>query len=114
MSSLTTSSSRHLVISKSPTLASLSMDTGLTTRRTITNNGTAYSAIWIYILKAMCKMLKKKNTFNDFIDVAEFLVKTGYTSADRLVANGLSAGGLLMGVVTNTRPDLGDNRKVQM
>jgi oligopeptidase B len=52
------------------------------------------------------KMLKKKNTFNDFIDVAEFLVKTGYTSADRLVANGLSAGGLLMGVVTNIRPDL--------
>jgi oligopeptidase B len=52
------------------------------------------------------KMLKKKNTFNDFIDVAEFLVKTGYTSADRLVANGLSAGGLLMGVVTNMRPDL--------
>jgi oligopeptidase B len=52
------------------------------------------------------KMLKKKNTFNDFIDVAEFLVKTGYTSTDRLVANGLSAGGLLMGVVTNMRPDL--------
>jgi oligopeptidase B len=52
------------------------------------------------------KMLKKKNTFNDFIDVAEFLVKTGYTSADWLVANGLSAGGLLMGVVTNMRPDL--------
>ena len=52
------------------------------------------------------KMLKKKNTFNDFIDVAEFLVKTGYTSADRLVASGGSAGGLLMGVVTNMRPDL--------
>ena len=52
------------------------------------------------------KMLKKKNTFNDFIDVAEFLAKTGYTSADRLVANGRSAGGLLMGVVTNVRPDL--------
>jgi oligopeptidase B len=52
------------------------------------------------------KMLKKKNTFNDFIDVAEFLVKTGYTSADGLVASGGSAGGLLMGVVTNMRPDL--------
>ena len=52
------------------------------------------------------KMLQKKNTFNDFIDVAEFLVKAGYTSADRLVANGESAGGLLMGVVANMRPDL--------
>jgi oligopeptidase B len=50
--------------------------------------------------------LKKKNTFSDFIDVAEFLVRTGYTSADRLVANGLSAGGLLMGVAMNMRPDL--------
>ncbi len=43
------------------------------------------------------KMLKKKNTFNDFIDVAEYLVKAGYTKSDRLVANGGSAGGLLMG-----------------
>jgi oligopeptidase B len=52
------------------------------------------------------KMMKKKNTFNDFIDVAEFLVKNGYTRPDRLVANGGSAGGLLMGVVANMRPDL--------
>jgi oligopeptidase B len=52
------------------------------------------------------KMLKKKNTFNDFIDVAEYLVKSGYTRADRLVANGGSAGGLLMGAVANMRPDL--------
>ncbi len=52
------------------------------------------------------KMLKKKNTFNDFIDVAEYLVKGGYTKPDRLVANGGSAGGLLMGAISNMRPDL--------
>jgi oligopeptidase B len=52
------------------------------------------------------KMLKKKNTFFDFIDVAEYLVKNGYTRPDRLVANGGSAGGLLMGAVANLRPDL--------
>ena len=52
------------------------------------------------------KMLKKKNTFNDFIDVGEFLVAEGYTSKDRMLANGGSAGGLLMGVVANMRPDL--------
>ncbi len=52
------------------------------------------------------KMLKKKNTFTDFIDVGEFLVAEGYSSKDRLLANGGSAGGLLMGVVANMRPDL--------
>ncbi|MBK7906608.1 MAG: S9 family peptidase [Gemmatimonadetes bacterium] len=52
------------------------------------------------------KMLRKMNTFTDFIDVAEFLVRERYTSADRLAANGGSAGGLLMGVVANLRPDL--------
>jgi oligopeptidase B len=52
------------------------------------------------------KMLKKLNTFHDFIDVGEFLVAEGYTSKDRLLANGGSAGGLLMGVVANMRPDL--------
>lgn len=52
------------------------------------------------------KMMKKMNTFTDFIDVGEFLVAQGYTSPDRLVANGGSAGGLLMGVVANMRPAL--------
>jgi oligopeptidase B len=52
------------------------------------------------------KMLNKLNTFYDFIDVAEELVRQKYTSPDRLVANGGSAGGLLMGAVTNMRPDL--------
>jgi oligopeptidase B len=52
------------------------------------------------------KMLKKMNTFNDFIDCAEHLVKQKYTQSDRLFAEGRSAGGLLMGAVTNMRPDL--------
>jgi oligopeptidase B len=52
------------------------------------------------------KMLRKMNTFNDFIDVAEHLQRERYTSAARLVANGGSAGGLLMGAVANMRPDL--------
>lgn len=51
-------------------------------------------------------MFKKLNTFNDFIDSAEWLVKNKYTSSDRLVIQGGSAGGLLMGAVTNMRPDL--------
>ncbi|HEX8190783.1 MAG TPA: S9 family peptidase [Pyrinomonadaceae bacterium] len=52
------------------------------------------------------KMMTKKNTFTDFIAAAEHLVKAGYTSKDRLVITGGSAGGLLMGAVVNLRPDL--------
>jgi oligopeptidase B len=52
------------------------------------------------------KMLKKMNTFNDFIDVAQYLVDNKFTSPNKLIAQGGSAGGLLMGVVTNVRPDL--------
>ncbi|MBL7825513.1 MAG: S9 family peptidase, partial [Saprospiraceae bacterium] len=52
------------------------------------------------------KMMNKMNTFNDFIDCSEFLVKEKYTSSDRLFVEGRSAGGLLMGAVTNMRPDL--------
>lgn len=52
------------------------------------------------------KMMHKKNTFNDYVDVAQFLVDKKWTASERLVANGGSAGGLLMGVVTNMRPDL--------
>ena len=52
------------------------------------------------------KMLAKKNTFTDFIACAEHLVAEQYTSDDRLVITGGSAGGLLMGAVTNMRPDL--------
>lgn len=52
------------------------------------------------------RMMKKLNTFYDFIDCADYLVKSKYTSSDRLVIQGGSAGGLLMGAVTNMRPDL--------
>jgi oligopeptidase B len=52
------------------------------------------------------KMMHKLNTFHDFIDVAEWLVRERYTSPARLVANGGSAGGLLVGAVVNMRPDL--------
>jgi oligopeptidase B len=52
------------------------------------------------------KMFHKINTFNDYIDCAEYLVKNKYTSPAKLFANGGSAGGLLMGAVSNMRPDL--------
>ncbi len=52
------------------------------------------------------KLLKKKNTFTDFVDCAEHLIAEKYTSDDRLFAQGGSAGGLLMGAVVNMRPDL--------
>ncbi|KAA2240124.1 S9 family peptidase [Chitinophaga agrisoli] len=52
------------------------------------------------------KMFKKMNTFTDFIACAEFLVAQHYTSPEHLYAQGGSAGGLLMGAVTNLRPDL--------
>src|SRR5690606_4915534 len=51
------------------------------------------------------KLLAKKNTFTDFIAAARHLVQAGWTSADKLVARGGSAGGLLMGAVANLAPD---------
>jgi len=52
------------------------------------------------------KLLKKKNTFTDFIDCAEHLIAEKFTNPDKLFAQGGSAGGLLMGAVVNMRPDL--------
>jgi oligopeptidase B len=52
------------------------------------------------------KMMKKKNTFYDFIDCSEWLVQNKYVAKDKLFASGGSAGGLLMGAITNMRPDL--------
>jgi oligopeptidase B len=52
------------------------------------------------------RMMNKKNTFTDFIACAEYLLAQGYGSREKLVIEGASAGGLLMGAVTNMRPDL--------
>jgi oligopeptidase B len=52
------------------------------------------------------KLLNKKNTFFDFIDVADFLIDKNYTSNNKIFAYGGSAGGLLMGAVINYRPEL--------
>ncbi len=52
------------------------------------------------------KLLKKKNTFTDFIACAETLITEGYCAPSKLMAMGGSAGGLLMGAVMNMRPDL--------
>ncbi|KAJ8759292.1 hypothetical protein K2173_006812 [Erythroxylum novogranatense] len=52
------------------------------------------------------KLLKKKNTFTDFIACAEFLIEQKYCSKERLCIEGRSAGGLLIGSVLNMRPDL--------
>ena len=52
------------------------------------------------------KLLKKKNTFTDFIASAEYLIAQKYTNSQKLVASGGSAGGLLMGAVLNMRPEL--------
>jgi oligopeptidase B len=52
------------------------------------------------------KLLKKKNTFTDYIACAEHLIKNNYTSAEKLFAMGGSAGGLLMGAVINLKPEI--------
>ncbi|MFH6963631.1 S9 family peptidase [Flavobacterium plurextorum] len=52
------------------------------------------------------KLLKKKNTFTDFIDCSKFVINENYTSPEHLYAEGGSAGGLLMGVVVNEAPEL--------
>lgn len=51
------------------------------------------------------KLLHKKNTFTDFIDVTDTLVKQGYAAPDRVAASGGSAGGLLMGAIANMAPE---------
>src|SRR5260370_2262771 len=52
------------------------------------------------------RLLKKRNTFEDFIACAQQLVADGYTASDRIAIRGRSAGGLLIGAVLNMRPDL--------
>jgi oligopeptidase B len=91
--------------SMSPTFSS--------TRLTLLDRGVIYALAYIRgggelgeEWREQGRMMHKMNTFNDFIDCAEYLVKNKYTSSDRLVIHGGSAGGLLMGAVTNMRPDL--------
>jgi oligopeptidase B len=52
------------------------------------------------------KLTQKKNTFTDYISVAEYLISNNYTAKDKLFGMGGSAGGLLMGAIVNMRPDL--------
>ena len=52
------------------------------------------------------KMLHKKNTFTDFVDCSKYLIENNYAAKDKLFANGGSAGGLLMGAITNMNPEL--------
>ncbi len=52
------------------------------------------------------KLLKKKNTFNDFVDCSKHLIENNYTSSESLFAMGGSAGGLLMGAIINMNPEL--------
>jgi len=57
------------------------------------SGGSELGTLWYH----QGKLEKKRNTFTDFIDVAEHLVEAGYTNPRRLTASGVSAGGLLMG-----------------
>lgn len=52
------------------------------------------------------KLMKKKNTFTDFIDCGQFLIQEKYTTKEHMYASGRSAGGLLMGAIVNLAPDL--------
>ena len=52
------------------------------------------------------KLLNKKNTFEDYIHVAKFLIEKGYSSKGKIIGMGGSAGGLLMGAVVNQSPEL--------
>ncbi len=91
-----------------------SMDAGFNSSRlSLLNRGFAYAIAHIRGGQEMGrqwyldgKLMKKKNTFTDFIDCAEFLIQNKYTSKEHLYTNGGSAGGLLMGAVVNLRPDL--------
>lgn len=83
------------------------------TRISLLNRGFAYAIAHIRGGQEMGrywyedgKMMKKKNTFTDFIDCAEFLLANKFTSKEHLYISGGSAGGLLMGAVVNMRPDL--------
>ena len=91
-----------------------SMDASFTsTRLSLLNRGFAFAIAHIRGGQEMGrqwyedgKMMNKKNTFTDFIDCGEYLVKEKYTSKKHLYANGGSAGGMLMGAIANMAPGL--------
>ncbi len=91
-----------------------SMDAGFnSTRLSMLNRGFAFAIAHIRGGQEMGrywyedgKMMKKKNTFTDFIDCAEYLIANKFTTKQHLYISGGSAGGLLMGAVVNMRPDL--------
>ncbi|RYY70419.1 MAG: S9 family peptidase [Chitinophagaceae bacterium] len=91
-----------------------SMDASFSsTRLSLLNRGFAYALAHIRGGQEMGrywyedgKMMKKKNTFTDFIACAEFLIAGKYTTKEHMYTMGGSAGGLLMGAVVNMRPDL--------
>ena len=91
----------------------LSMDPGFSvTTVSLLDRGMAYAIAHIRGGQEMGrrwyedgKLLHKKNTFTDFIDVTDFLVKEGYAAPDRVAAHGGSAGGLLMGAIANMAPE---------
>ncbi|WP_437920784.1 S9 family peptidase [Sphingobacterium sp. LRF_L2] len=92
----------------------LSMDPSFNpSRLSLLNRGFAYAIAHIRGGEEMGrqwyedgKMMKKKNTFTDFIDCGKYLIAEKYTSPGHLYAQGGSAGGLLMGAVANMAPDL--------
>lgn len=92
----------------------ITMDVGFDSRRlSLLDRGVIYAIAHVRGGGEMGKawhdagrMMNKKNTFTDFIACAEHLVRGKYTSPDRLLIGGGSAGGLLMGAVLNLRPDL--------
>ena len=69
---------------------------------TILRGGSEYGTAW----HDAAKLMTKKNAFTDFIDIAEYLIREGWTSPDQLIATGCSNGGLLMTAITTMRPDL--------
>jgi oligopeptidase B len=91
-----------------------SMDAGFSSAKlSLLNRGVVYALAHIRGGQEMGrqwyedgKLLKKMNTFNDFIDCGKFLVENKYSAPDKLFAMGGSAGGLLMGAVTNLAPDM--------
>lgn len=91
-----------------------SLDAGFgSARLSLLNRGFAYAIAHIRGGQEMGrdwydngKLLKKKNTFTDFVDCAQYLVNEKFTASDRLFAMGGSAGGLLMGAVANMAPQL--------